>query len=420
MRKISISAFIIAVLLTGSLYLVNQRVNDLANKVASLIKVGASQSISSLTELTSLSHNDVLPITEVNGLTTKKVKWGTATSSLKVINDALYSPIIGSASITTLGTITTGTWNADTLTVAKGGTGSTSLIAYQLLAGNGTGAVTTFGNGTSGYVLTSNGAGALPSFQNVGVTLNNNNTWTGTNTFSATTTIDGALYGGNRFVDYLASTTISGASSPVAVFIATSTNAVWATNANNATTSDFLGFVRQNVTNGATTSVQIDGVVGGFTGLTAGKEYYASTTGVLSTVYNQGTAEIYVGRAVSSTQLLLDRKGDSWQYLGSASCSVSAAASSLQCDTTSSLFARFANVTITVGDGRTSVHTYIVSKNGANSMSMSTFTGSGASNNGMANSNAVFTATSSIRATDSCSPCSSGLVSIAATAYFYR
>ena len=155
--------------------------------------VGASQSISSLTELTSLSHNDVLPITEVNGLTTKKVKWGTATSTLKVINDALYSPIIGSASITTLGTITTGTWNADTITVAKGGTGSTSLIAYQLLAGNGTGAVTTFGNGTSGYVLTSNGAGALPSFQNVGVTTNNNNTWTGTNTFTATTTFSGPV-----------------------------------------------------------------------------------------------------------------------------------------------------------------------------------------------------------------------------------
>lgn len=157
------------------------------------VMVGASQSISSLTELTSLSHNDVFPITEVNGLTTKKVKWGTATSTLKVINDALYSPLIGSASITTLGTITTGTWNADTLTVAKGGTGSTSLIAYQLLAGNGTGAVTTFGNGTSGYVLTSNGVGALPSFQNVGVTTNGNNTWTGTNTFTATTTVSGSL-----------------------------------------------------------------------------------------------------------------------------------------------------------------------------------------------------------------------------------
>ena len=59
--------------------------------------VGASQSISSLTELTSLSHNDVLPITEVNGLTTKKVKWGTATSSMKAVFDPLYSPIFSTS-----------------------------------------------------------------------------------------------------------------------------------------------------------------------------------------------------------------------------------------------------------------------------------------------------------------------------------
>lgn len=193
MRKISILALATVVLLTGSLYVTNKRVSELADKVALLIKVGASQSISSLTELTSLSHNDVLPITDTANATTKKVKWGTATSTLKTVFDPIYSPIAGSASLVTLGNVTTGTWNADTLSVAKGGTGSTSLIAYQLLAGNGTGAVTTFGNGTSGYVLTSNGAGALPSFQNVGVTTANNNTWTGTNTFNATTTFSGNM-----------------------------------------------------------------------------------------------------------------------------------------------------------------------------------------------------------------------------------
>lgn len=308
--------------------------------------VGASQSISSLTELTSLSHNDVFPITELNGLTTKKVKWGTATSTLKVINDALYSPIIGSASITTLGTITTGTWNADTLTVSKGGTGSTSLIAYQLLAGNGTGAVTTFGNGTAGYILTSNGEGALPSFQNVGVTTANNNTWTGTNTFNATTTFSGATFGANVYVQYLASTTINGATTPIAVFVATSTNAIWKTDASQATTSDFLGFAVSNGINGASTTVQIDGVVNGLSGLTKGQAYYASTSGVLSSVYNIGTAELYVGTAVSPTQLLLDRKNDNWQYLGSATCNSGSNNTTQTCDIAPvSSFARFAIVT---------------------------------------------------------------------------
>lgn len=54
-------------------------------------KLGASQAISSLTELTSLSHNDVFPITDTANATTKKVKWGTATTSMKAILDAAYN-----------------------------------------------------------------------------------------------------------------------------------------------------------------------------------------------------------------------------------------------------------------------------------------------------------------------------------------
>lgn len=386
--------------------------------------VGASQTISSLTELTSLSHNDVFPITEVNGLTTKKVKWGTATSSLKVINDALYSPIIGSASITTLGTITTGTWNADTIAVSKGGTGSTSLIAYQLLAGNGTGAVTTFGNGASGYVLTSNGAGSLPSFQNVGVTTNNNNTWTGTNTFTATTTFSAPTFGANVYVQYLASTTINGGTAPKAVFVATSTNALWNTDASSATTSDFLGFAIENRVNGGTTTVQIDGVVNGFSGLTAGASYYASTTGVLSTVYNAGTAEIYVGRAVSATQLLLDRKGDSWQYLGSATCAVPAlgSAGTVSCDTSSITFARFAIVQTSIipnTGGNECVTSFIVSKTPTDTTRSSYSLQKQSTNIWECRATALFTSTSSVRFT-AYTDYSSGQISRTQTAYFYR
>lgn len=54
----------------------------------------------------------------------------------------------------------------NTLPVANGGTGASSLSQYYLLAGNGTGAVSTISPGsTSGYVLTSNGASANPTFQ---------------------------------------------------------------------------------------------------------------------------------------------------------------------------------------------------------------------------------------------------------------
>jgi hypothetical protein len=47
---------------------------------------------------------------------------------------------VGQSSITTLGTITTGTWNGTTIGVANGGTGATTLTGY--LVGNGTSAVT--------------------------------------------------------------------------------------------------------------------------------------------------------------------------------------------------------------------------------------------------------------------------------------
>ena len=54
------------------------------------------------------------------------------------------------------------------VTVDNGGTGQTSLTAYEIIAGGttNTGAVQSIGLGTTGQVLTSNGAGALPTMQN--------------------------------------------------------------------------------------------------------------------------------------------------------------------------------------------------------------------------------------------------------------
>jgi hypothetical protein len=73
----------------------------------------------------------------------------------------------GSTNQNTLGTVTTGTWNATPVTVPYGGSGNTSFTAYSILAA-GTTATGTFQNvvgvGTSGQVLTSAGAGALPTW----------------------------------------------------------------------------------------------------------------------------------------------------------------------------------------------------------------------------------------------------------------
>jgi len=54
-------------------------------------------------------------------------------------------------------TLTNKTWNSNTIGVAYGGTGATSLTANNVILGNGTSAVQVVAPGSSGNVLTSNG-----------------------------------------------------------------------------------------------------------------------------------------------------------------------------------------------------------------------------------------------------------------------
>ena len=60
--------------------------------------------------------------------------------------------------------------SSSTISVAYGGTGSTTLSQYGLIYGNGTAQVGTIGAGTAGYMIMSNGNGAAP-------------VWTSTSTF---------------------------------------------------------------------------------------------------------------------------------------------------------------------------------------------------------------------------------------------
>jgi hypothetical protein len=55
------------------------------------------------------------------------------------------------------GSITSATWNGSTVAVNRGGTGSTTLTANNVLLGNGTSALQVVAPGTSGNILTSNG-----------------------------------------------------------------------------------------------------------------------------------------------------------------------------------------------------------------------------------------------------------------------
>lgn len=138
------------------------------------------------------------------------------------------------------------------------------------------------------------------------------NSFTATSTF-ATTTFNGAQFKGNIVNEFTGGETINGYTSPVPVYLATSTATVFASEADVAVDKNFFGFAINNCGAGTTCYVQTEGVVGGFSGLTAGLEYYVSDTSTLTTT--TGTAEIYVGQAISATQILIDSRR-SEQYLG--------------------------------------------------------------------------------------------------------
>ena len=71
----------------------------------------------------------------------------------------ISSNYIGQSSITTVGTVTTGTWHGDTVAEAYGGTGKTSYTTGDLLTGNNSGGLSILGIGLPGQVLRVNSAG---------------------------------------------------------------------------------------------------------------------------------------------------------------------------------------------------------------------------------------------------------------------
>lgn len=101
----------------------------------------ARQSISVSGSLSYNNSTGVLSFTDA--VTSVAGKTGVVTLAkgdvgLGNVENTALSTWVGSSSITTLGTISTGTWNATTIAVAKGGTGTTTLTG--IVKGNGTSA----------------------------------------------------------------------------------------------------------------------------------------------------------------------------------------------------------------------------------------------------------------------------------------
>jgi hypothetical protein len=88
--------------------------------------------------------------------------------------------------LTSVGTIGTGIWRGTGIEVGYGGTGTTTPSRYLVILGNGTAGLTVASStGTSGQFLTSNGAGAYPSWQTSAINQADNYNWTGLHNFTA-------------------------------------------------------------------------------------------------------------------------------------------------------------------------------------------------------------------------------------------
>jgi hypothetical protein len=75
----------------------------------------------------------------------------------------IASTYVGQSTITTLGTVTTGTWDATTVAVTAGGTGVESFTDNGVVYGNGTSALDVTSAGTEHQVLRA-GSGGVPAF----------------------------------------------------------------------------------------------------------------------------------------------------------------------------------------------------------------------------------------------------------------
>lgn len=76
----------------------------------------------------------------------------------------------GSTNITTLGTITTGTWNGSVMQPAYGGTGLSSYAVGDLLYASGTTVLSRLADVATGNALISGGVGVAPAWGKVGLT----------------------------------------------------------------------------------------------------------------------------------------------------------------------------------------------------------------------------------------------------------
>lgn len=121
----------------------------------------------------------------VNGLAVRMTNWGAGSSGISSVSGTtnritstggatpvidISASYVGQTSITTLGTITSGTWNGGTIAGLYGGTGQTSAPNGDLLVGNGGSTWGRLASIATGNALLSGGVSGIPFYGKVDLT----------------------------------------------------------------------------------------------------------------------------------------------------------------------------------------------------------------------------------------------------------
>ncbi len=168
---------------------------------------------------------DALKTTVNNNFSALNIgKMETSTTSIDAITTLSNLVSVGALSS---GSLTTG---FTAIPVSLGGTGTTSPLQYFVILGDGANGLTAASStGTSGQSFVSNGVGAYPTWQTIGVNQNDNYSWTGTHSFAASTV---SIMGGLNLGNGTATTTlnfdpIGGTASSTALMTDGSGNLTW-------------------------------------------------------------------------------------------------------------------------------------------------------------------------------------------------
>ncbi len=244
----------------------------------------------------------IIGVTSISGLNTPLSSELTKAANVNYVNTSVTAGGVPmSEDVAGIGKIST-------KSQAALGTQSDGTYRYLLPSSMAT---STGGQATTSIPVTNSNGKLDTSFIDQSASYN----WLASSTFSATTTFTGNQINSKTIGQYIASTTITAG---MPVYLATSTNTIFPSTANpfnvKATSTgyvysvaDFLGIALNGATNGGSVYVQMSGVVENvLTGLTAGQEYYVTATGTIATT--MGTYPIMVGRAISTTKLLIDKQ----------------------------------------------------------------------------------------------------------------